>query len=101
MSTKCYNPIKGIDDVIASKIQGWNEYRVATLRGIYDENESIPLNVDNLDKAADTIMKYRVSLARKNMDKVKVFSPTSINKSVGLQNGLNINVSKISNEITS
>ena len=45
------------------------------IRGIYDENESIPLNVDNLDKAADTIMKYRVSLARKNIAKVnKVFS---------------------------
>lgn len=81
MKNFCYTPVKGIDDVIAEKINSivegnnWTPYRVATLRGIYDENESIPLNVDNLDKAADTIMKYRVSLARKNMDKVnKVFS---------------------------
>ena len=81
MKNFCYTPVKGIDNVIAEKINSivegnnWTPYRVATLRGIYDENESIPLNVDNLDKAADTIMKYRVSLARKNMDKVnKVFS---------------------------
>lgn len=81
MKNFCYTPVKGIDDVIAEKINSivegnnWTPYRVATLRGIYDENESIPLNVDNLDKAADTIMKYRVSLARKNMAKVnKVFS---------------------------
>ena len=81
MKNFCYAPVKGIDDVIAEKINSivegnnWTPYRVATLRGIYDENESIPLNVDNLDKAADTIMKYRVSLARKNIAKVnKVFS---------------------------
>ena len=81
MKNFCYTPVKGIDDVIAEKLNSivegnnWTPYRVATLRGIYDENESIPLNVDNLDKAADTIMKYRVSLARKNIAKVnKVFS---------------------------
>jgi hypothetical protein len=81
MKNFCYTPVKGIDDVIAEKINSivegnnWTPYRVATLRGIYDENETIPLNVDNLDKAADTIIKYRVSLARKNMAKVnKVFS---------------------------
>ena len=81
MKNFCYTPVKGIDDVIAEKINSivegnnWTPYRVATLRGIYDENESIPLNVDNLDKAADVIMKYRVSLAKKNMTKVnKVFN---------------------------
>lgn len=84
MKNFCYTPVKGIDDVIAEKINSivggnnWSSYRVATLRGIYDENESIPLNVNNLDKAADTIMKYRVSLARKNMAKVnKIFSKKS------------------------
>ena len=88
MKNFCYTPVKGIDDVIAEKINSivegnnWTSYRVATLRGIDDENESSPLNVDNLDKAANTIMKYRVSLARKNMAKVnKVFSrKTSITK---------------------
>lgn len=81
MKNFCYTPVKGIDDVIAEKLNSivggnnWTPYRVSTLRGIYDENESIPLNVDNLDKAADTIMKYRVSLAKKNIAKVnKVFS---------------------------
>lgn len=80
MKNFCYTPVKGIDDVIAeiinSTVEGnnWTPYRVATLRGIYDENESVPLNVDNLDEAAKTIMRYRVSLARKNIAKVnKVF----------------------------
>ena len=84
MKNFCYAPIKGIDDVIAERINSivegnnWTPYRVATLRGIYDENESIPLNVDNLDKAADTLIKYRVSLAKKNIAKVnKVFSRRS------------------------
>lgn len=77
----CYNPVKGIDDVIAEKINStiegdsWTPYRVATLRGIYDENESVPLSVKDLDKAAQDIIKYRATLAKRNIAKVnRVFS---------------------------
>lgn len=81
MKDFCYTPVKGIDDVIAEKINStiegdsWTPYRVATLRGIYDENESVPLSVEDLDKAAQDIIKYRATLAKRNMAKVnRVFS---------------------------
>ena len=81
MKNFCYTPVKGIDDVIAEKINStiegdsWTPYRVATLRGIYDENESVPLSVEDLDKAAKEIIKYRATLAKRNMAKVnRVFS---------------------------
>ena len=74
MSTKCYNPIKGIDDVIASKIQGWNEYRVATLRGMYDESHSSPLDTSNLDKAVQDLISYRRDLGKMNAESIKTTS---------------------------
>lgn len=74
MSTKCYNPIKGIDDVIASKIQGWNEYRVATLRGMYDESHSSPLDTSDLDKAVQDLISYRSDLGKMNAESIKTTS---------------------------
>ena len=74
MSTKCYNPIKGIDDVIASKIQGWNEYRVATLRGMYDESHSSPLDTSDLDKAVQDLISYRRDLGKMNTESIKTTS---------------------------
>lgn len=74
MSTKCYNPIKGIDDVIASKIQGWNEYRVATLRGMYDESHSSPLDTSDLDKAVQGLISYRRDLEKMNAESIKTTS---------------------------
>ena len=74
MSTKCYNPIKGIDDVIASKIQGWNEYRVATLRGMYDESHSSPLDTSDLDKAVQDLISYRRGLGKINAESIKTTS---------------------------
>lgn len=74
MSTKCYNPIKGIDDVIASKIQGWNEYRVATLRGMYDESHSSPLDTSDLDKAVQNLISYRRGLGKINAESIKTTS---------------------------
>ena len=74
MSTKCYNPIKGIDDVIASKIQGWNEYRVATLRGMYDESHSSPLDTSDLDKAVQDLISYRRDLGKVNAESIKTTS---------------------------
>lgn len=74
MSIKCYNPIKGIDDVIASKIQGWNEYRVATLRGMYDESHSSPLDTSDLDKAVQDLISYRRGLGKMNAESIKTTS---------------------------
>lgn len=74
MSTKCYNPIKGIDDVIASKIQGWNEYRVATLRGMYDESHSSPLDTSDLDKVVQDLISYRRDLGKMNAESIKTTS---------------------------
>lgn len=74
MSTKCYNPIKGIDDIIASKIQGWNEYRVATLRGMYDESHSSPLDTSDLDKAVQDLISYRRDLGKMNAESIKTTS---------------------------
>lgn len=74
MSTKCYNPIKGIDDVIASKIQGWNEYKVATLRGMYDESHSSPLDTSDLDRAVQDLISYRRDLGKMNAESIKTTS---------------------------
>lgn len=74
MSTKCYNPIKGIDDVIASKIQDWNEYRVATLRGMYDESHSSPLDTSDLDRAVQDLISYRRDLGKMNAESIKTTS---------------------------
>jgi hypothetical protein len=74
MSTKCYNPIKGIDDVIASKIQGWNEYRVATLRGMYDESHSSPLDTSDLDRVVQDLISYRRDLGKMNAESIKTTS---------------------------
>ena len=74
MSTKCYNPIKGIDDIIAGKIQGWNEYRVATLRGMYDESHSSPLDTSDLDKAVQDLISYRRDLGKMNAESIKTTS---------------------------
>lgn len=74
MSTKCYNPIKGIDDVIASKIQSWNEYRVATLRGMYDESHSSPLDTSDLDRAVQDLISYRRDLGKMNAESIKTTS---------------------------
>lgn len=71
MSINCYNPVKGIDDVIASKIQEWNEYRVATLRGMYDESHTSPLDTSNLDKAVQELISYRRDLGKINAESIK------------------------------
>lgn len=37
MSKKCYTPVKGIDDEIAKRVNGWTPHMVANLRGLYEE----------------------------------------------------------------
>lgn len=71
MSTDCYNPIKGIDDVIANKIKGWNKYMIATLRGMYDESHTSPLDTSDLDKAVQDLISYRRDLAKINAESIK------------------------------
>ena len=78
MSTICYSPIKGVDDVIADKVMGWDSYRVATLRGMYDESHDSPVDTSNLDKAAEQLVSYRKELAMAN---AKAMRTTSSNLS--------------------
>ena len=63
----CYNPIKGVDDVIG-RINGWTPEITALLRGIYDEkltdknkgNPDAPktLDVSDISKAAAELKRY-------------------------------------------
>ena len=78
MANFCYIPQKGIDDVLATKL-GWrgnasdkfNPFRVATLRGMYDEvNQNNPLDTTNLDDAALTLAKFSQELKIGNQAKI-------------------------------
>lgn len=78
MANFCYIPQKGIDDVLATKL-GWrgnasdkfNPFRVATLRGMYDEvNQNNPLDTTNLDEAALTLAKFRQKIKIGNQAKI-------------------------------
>lgn len=78
MANFCYIPQKGIDDVLATKL-GWrgnasdkfNPFRVATLRGMYDEvNQNNPLDTTNLDEAALTLAKFRQGIKIGNQAKI-------------------------------
>lgn len=78
MANFCYIPQKGIDDVLATKL-GWrgnasdkfNPFRVATLRGMYDEvNQNNPLDTTNLDEAALTLAKFRQEIKIGNQAKI-------------------------------
>lgn len=40
--TTCYNPLKGVDDVIAAQVPSWNSHYVANLRGMYEEAKGKP-----------------------------------------------------------
>lgn len=73
MNKVCYTPVKGVDDIIATKL-GWrgkpddsfNPFRVATLRGMYDETHDTPLDTKDADKAALELAKYRQSIKVRN-----------------------------------
>lgn len=72
MNKVCYIPLKGVDDVIAAHL-GWKPtenfnpaYRVATLRGMYDESHESNLDTSDPIKAAKTLATFRGELARKN-----------------------------------
>ena len=78
MANVCYIPQKGIDDVLAAKL-GWrgnasdkfNPFRVAALRGMYDEvNPNNPLDTTNLDEAALTLAKFRQEIKTGNQAKI-------------------------------
>lgn len=61
MSNTCYTPEKGLDDVIASKVTGWNKYLVANLRGLYQER-----NPEAETPTAETLIKFRRSLSKED-----------------------------------
>ena len=70
MSKVCYIPLKGVDDVIAAHL-GWKPtanfnpaYRVATLRGMYDEvHKKNPLDTSDPAKAAQALASFRRKIA--------------------------------------
>lgn len=66
MSKKsCYIPVKGIDDVIADKVSGWNKYLVANLRGLYNERfpkEDVP--------SVEELISFRKSLKKQERKKL-------------------------------
>jgi hypothetical protein len=67
----CPVPTKGIDDVIANKVQGWTEKKVANLRGMYEEEYSVELDMNDLDQATKTLVNYRKDLNRRMAEEIK------------------------------
>ena len=78
MSTFCYNPLKGIDDVIADKVNElldtdlFTPYRIAILRGMYDQSHTTPVNTDDIDSATETIISYNKELHKKNVEEIGI-----------------------------
>lgn len=74
MSTTCYTPVKGVDDVIASKVTNWSDNRVALLRGMYDDaHPNAPLDTSNIEEAASKLVSYRKGLAISNAKAINTF----------------------------
>lgn len=74
MSTTCYTPVKGVDDVIASKVANWSDNRVALLRGMYDDaHPNAPLDTSNIEEAASKLVSYRKGLAISNAKAINTF----------------------------
>lgn len=74
MSTTCYTPIKGVDDVIASRVANWTDSRVSLLRGLYDEKHpDAPLDTSNIDEAASKLVSFRKELAISNAKAINTF----------------------------
>lgn len=72
MSKNCYSPITGQDDVIASKVKGWNKFTAAALRGMYNEEyQSNPLNISDLDKAAETLKAYEREIKERHAKTIR------------------------------
>lgn len=84
MKEYCYGPITGVDDKIATYL-GWRasanalepSWRVATLRGMYDEmHKDAPLDTSNPLKAAQTLAKFRRDIAQGNALTMSHFGST-------------------------
>lgn len=56
----CYNPVKGVDNVIAAQVPSWNSKYVATLRGLYKDSKG----VDTTD--VKELVKFRSELSAKD-----------------------------------
>lgn len=91
MAKFCYSPQKGIDDVIASKMNivsnnkdnsdeknnRFNPFIVATLRGMYDEtHQNTPLNIENLNDATLKLAEFRREIAIANRAKINSIGTT-------------------------
>ena len=74
MSTTCYTPVKGVDDVIASKVTNWSANRVAILRGMYDDaHPNATLDTSNIDETTSKLISYRKELAISNAKAINTF----------------------------
>lgn len=72
MNTVCYTPVRGVDDVIASQVQGWTPHKVATLRGMYDEvNPTKNLDTSDPATAAETLVNFRKSQIAERQNQIK------------------------------
>ena len=87
MSTTCYTPVKGVDDVIASKVANWTDSRVSLLRGLYDEKHpDAPLDTSNIDEAASKLVSFRKELAISNAKEINTYGSNLANTYESLLN---------------
>lgn len=85
MGLVCYNPVKGIDDLICKTFKDsniWTPYRIANLRGQYDETHpDNNLDTSNIQIAANTLAEFERDQRIKRAEKIKS-STNQIVKSV-------------------
>lgn len=87
MSATCYTPVKGVDDVIASKVANWTDSRVSLLRGLYDEKHpDAPLDTSNIDEAASKLVSFRKELAISNAKEINTYGSNLANTYESLLN---------------
>ena len=71
MAEFCYNPLKGVDDAISKAMgDGWTPFMVAGYRGLYDEKNDVPINLDDPAKAAVLLKEFAAQLQEEDRRKV-------------------------------
>lgn len=96
---KCYNPKKGIDDVIAQQMTAldqdkkrWNAHRIASLRGSYEEStgnvldvEGIAEDAQKLNQVIKTLVDYISEQKKSDSDKSKSTGSNNAGKYISLR----------------
>lgn len=81
MASHCYAPQKGIDDVIANNVKGWNPYIAATIRGVYDElHPGNPINItpENINESIKVLQEFAKSRVNARISEIN-----SVSKNIG------------------